>query len=253
MNTENRIYPKPGQIYTLAGISKLFLRDSPALCFYHNHVEVCIQDTWVTEEEVCKNPLLADSKWKYRLETDEWIPVFYYADDQRPITDLVTIEKSERDGNEHPWVCWIGHHSAELSEYEKQAQAEDRKKKTATVEVAVEPEVVLPASAAVVEPPVDQNRHFTNPAEYTQDHDKAVAYLANRKNAMNDLITSLQWEQLGDESRKAKIYTQASVVALKDSFNWGYLIWNDPVKDSKSSVIFKTYECFLAYVLATWW
>lgn len=86
--------PRSGQIYTLAEITQLYLRDSPHLLFYHDHHEVVIQNT-SSEEQLCaKNPRIADSKWEYRYETDEWIPIFRYKDD-RPITDIVTVEPTK--------------------------------------------------------------------------------------------------------------------------------------------------------------
>lgn len=126
--TKNR--PRSGQIYTLVEINQLYLRDSPFLTFYHNGAECTIQDGNGTEHLCARNPRIADSKWEYRYETDEWCPIFRYKDD-RPITDIVTVEPTKwvdfdtglPKANEF-YARFIGDYEPELTEFEQEMNRE---------------------------------------------------------------------------------------------------------------------------------
>lgn len=93
--SENRVHPKRYQSYTYKEISEvLYLRDSPALGFYHQGIQGRIQNTHLNEEEMMSVPGMAESKWTYIRETHEWIPIFQFNEkaDQPPITTLVDLE-----------------------------------------------------------------------------------------------------------------------------------------------------------------
>lgn len=88
-----RMYPVRGNWYTLHQIEKqLSLEDSASLSFEYKGREGCIQNSHLTAEQLLSVPGIADSKWRYRSTTNEWIPVFEYAD-ERPITDFVDLER----------------------------------------------------------------------------------------------------------------------------------------------------------------
>lgn len=130
MNETMKNRPRSGQIYTLAEILQLYLRDSPFLMFLHNHHDVVIQN-YGAEERLCvENPRIADSKWEYRYETDEWIPIFRYKDD-RPITDIVTVEPTKwvdsdtglPEANKF-YARFIGDYEPELTAFEEEMNRE---------------------------------------------------------------------------------------------------------------------------------
>lgn len=84
-------HPKRGVIYTLETICNVLdLRDSPSLGFTHAGRDGVIQDAHLTVAELLSVPELAETQWRYRYETSEWIPVFDYVD-ARPITDFVDV------------------------------------------------------------------------------------------------------------------------------------------------------------------
>lgn len=95
-----KMYPLRNEVYTLAQIQNdLELRDGPSLNFVirakdASTIEACLQDSHVTTEELLTVPGFADSKWRYHYETSEWIPVFYYSDEnEKPITDFIDFEE----------------------------------------------------------------------------------------------------------------------------------------------------------------
>lgn len=108
------VRPKQHEVYTLRDIvQKLSLRDSPHLGFQFRSpdpqetesVLAVIQNSHVTDEDLLSIPGFADSKWKYLRETEEWIPVFSYAD-ELPITDFVEMELDLHPYNlTHQW--WV--------------------------------------------------------------------------------------------------------------------------------------------------
>jgi hypothetical protein len=74
-----KIYPKAGQVYTLAEIQTLYLRDSECLMGEIAGRQVVIQNTHLQPEEFLAVPGASESQWRYVRETEEWIPVFRYA------------------------------------------------------------------------------------------------------------------------------------------------------------------------------
>ncbi len=75
----NNNYPIRNNVYTLEQITKLYLRDSPALLVEHNSA---VQESHLTEQQLLSVPGIKDSKWKYIRETHEWIPIFNYCSDE---------------------------------------------------------------------------------------------------------------------------------------------------------------------------
>lgn len=108
---DKKINPVSGQVYTLAQIfNDLNLPDSPSLCFSYLVKGGVIQTSHVTHAELLAVPGFAESRWRYRYETSEWIPLFMYAG-EAPITEFVTIEPWLADFPEAEtfWVCPKGH------------------------------------------------------------------------------------------------------------------------------------------------
>lgn len=89
-----KVYPKSGQTYTFREMcEKLELRDSPHLGFLHNGMSQVVQDSHCGQTAMLELPLWADSRWTYKYETDEWIPVFRFAADNTvKIEDLCVLE-----------------------------------------------------------------------------------------------------------------------------------------------------------------
>lgn len=106
--------PKSGQVYTLAEIFKLELRDSPFLRFAHRGKICVIQDGSLGREELLAVPGMVDSLWRYEYETAEWCPLFMYVG-TAPITDLVDIEpwfnRASNRLEDGFWVTPKGHRS----------------------------------------------------------------------------------------------------------------------------------------------
>lgn len=102
-------YPKSGQVYTLRQIiEELHLRDSPHLGFMANGVRQVIQNSHCTEAQLLEVPGMADSLWKYLYETDEWIPIFSFAENNPlPIEELVDTEAEIDPYAEKPGVLWV--------------------------------------------------------------------------------------------------------------------------------------------------
>lgn len=87
-----RIYPQRGITYSLRYIlTVLYLRDSAYLGFTHEGIEVPIQDSHCTVEQMLANSEFADTNWTYVRETSEWIPVFKLARGET-LEGLVTVE-----------------------------------------------------------------------------------------------------------------------------------------------------------------
>lgn len=79
MPSLNMQRPIPHTVYTLKEITKLYLRDSPALMCTSNSA---VQDSHITEKELLSVPGIENTKWKYIRETNEWIPIFTYCSDE---------------------------------------------------------------------------------------------------------------------------------------------------------------------------
>lgn len=105
-NSDDPTVPVINKVYTYGEILKLNLNDSPCLQFRHNQklevIQDCFEDPEVDSLEV---PGFSESKWKYRHETNELIPVFIYVGETL-ITDLVTIDNFANEDD--AWVCPIG-------------------------------------------------------------------------------------------------------------------------------------------------
>jgi hypothetical protein len=140
----NKIYPKRGGVYTLREVEiVLELRDSAHLGFWHdlgaawvcascanddddcpyvhNHkVQCVIQTSHVTRDDLLSIPGFADSKWKYRYETDEWIPVFEFVGTD--IQQFVNIVPSLCDYNldRDPNSQWVTPKGFPRKQYEEE-------------------------------------------------------------------------------------------------------------------------------------
>jgi len=101
-------YPKRGATYTFREIcEKLELRDSPHLGFLRNGIQQVVQNSHVREDELLALPQWADSRWVYKYETDEWIPIFRFAPEQAiKIEDLVNMEPLLDPHATHDGVLW---------------------------------------------------------------------------------------------------------------------------------------------------
>ena len=75
-----RNYPVRLQIYTLAEVLELNLKDSPFLMVLANGRWSPVQTSHTTDAEVLSVPQFADSLWEYRYTTNEWIPIFHAVD-----------------------------------------------------------------------------------------------------------------------------------------------------------------------------
>jgi hypothetical protein len=274
-NTDNRIYPVRNQVYSLAEITKLYLRDSACFSFYHNDVLVVIQNTNVLNEELCANADFAAMQWKFIRETDEWIPIFHYAG-ERPITDFVTIEEGAacRRQSEY-WVCWKGFHEPQLTEFEEHAAAfhfgEDwiAAHEEQAVRKALEAAIATPPIIETYPPAEDISfqkvmESLTKPMviprysseELASDPVKAEHYLASRTKDVGafDEKTPLVWEKVNMAQQKAKLYEAGYIEQHAGWSHWGNFRAN-PVegKRPQDAVRFKTRECFVAWTLQLVW
>lgn len=122
----NRIYPKQGTTYTFKQIvEQLDLRDSACLLFKENGMEQNIQDSHVNEHEVLALPHWAESRWTYRYETEEWIPVFDFASDNTiSIDDLIDKEPQIDPYAEKPGVLWCVPKTKTREQYHKLVPAQ---------------------------------------------------------------------------------------------------------------------------------
>lgn len=106
----NKLYPKPGQRFTLAQIEHLPLDDSPGLMVRIKGQQECVQNSHVTEAAMfAACPALRESMWEYEETTDEWIPIFKYVGPDEQLKDLFdweTYRDPYRDVDEKPslWV-----------------------------------------------------------------------------------------------------------------------------------------------------
>lgn len=96
----SKMFPRRNEVFTLAQVQNdLELRDSPSLNFVMrakdgSTLEACLQDSHVTVEQLLSVPGFADSKWRFHRETSEWIPVFYYSEEnEKSITDFIDFEE----------------------------------------------------------------------------------------------------------------------------------------------------------------
>jgi len=89
--------PIRNAVYTLREIyTELNFKDTPNLSFVHSDergtFEPAIQDSHLTEEQLLSVEGFADTRWKYLMTTNEWIPIFVWAkDNERTITDFIDI------------------------------------------------------------------------------------------------------------------------------------------------------------------
>jgi len=88
----SRIYPQRNVQYTYAEIENhLYLRDSPCLWFSYKGIGCPIQTAHVGFGELLNVPGMAESVWRFKEETDEWIPVFHFVGSEEDILKLVDI------------------------------------------------------------------------------------------------------------------------------------------------------------------
>lgn len=93
-----KLYPRTGETYTFRELcKKLELRDSPHLGFVENGVSQVVQNNHLREDQMLEIPHWADSRWTYRYETDEWIPVFRFASDNIVSIDELVDKEPLRD------------------------------------------------------------------------------------------------------------------------------------------------------------
>jgi hypothetical protein len=75
-------FPRRGQVFTLAQIALLPLRDSAHLMFYDDQGrEQCIQNSHLTDTEHATLPGWDKTLWRFARETSEWIPLFHFQGD----------------------------------------------------------------------------------------------------------------------------------------------------------------------------
>lgn len=269
MNNKQNL-PKRGVVYTLAEITKLFLRDSPCLQLRReDYTAMVIQNSSVDEREVVeKLPGAADTKWRFIRETHEWIPVFVYSDEnERPYTDFVIIERDNDRENEW-WVCWKGFYrpqhvytsptlspAAVSSDSWASIPGWDAMAKSSDELPALPAEVIvdIPELTEVVNP----NQPFTSAQDYAKNHDVAVAYLAKRdKDLVKFKEQPLEWKD-NDLAQTAKLYQSGIVLRYKDNHpyapTWGGYYPKLVGGTQPPSVQFASEECFHAWVLARFW
>lgn len=117
-------YPKRGVTYTLREIEEtLILRDSAHLSVCANipslgiERSVPIQNTHHIMEVALKNEAIANSRWTYQRETEEWIPLFVWAKDNTIAPEeIVDIEEyydkyfggEDGQGGSNLWLTFKG-------------------------------------------------------------------------------------------------------------------------------------------------
>lgn len=103
-----RIHPKSGTTYTFKQIVEvLYLRDSACLTFRENDMDQNIQDSHLSQEAMLALPHWADSRWTFRRETEEWVPVFTFSNDNAEFLDDLIDKEPEIDPHaERPGVLW---------------------------------------------------------------------------------------------------------------------------------------------------
>lgn len=104
-----RIFPRRNEVYTFKQIvNELDLRDSACLTFWENNLWQNIRDSHISEHDMLKLPHWAESRWKFVMETDEWIPIFRFAkDNEVSIDELVDTEAEIDPYAEKPGVLWV--------------------------------------------------------------------------------------------------------------------------------------------------
>ena len=91
--------PKRGDVVDFKFIAEASLPDSPCLMLSRDKV---VQESHIGDlTELLSEEAWANSKWKYRYTTDEWIPVFDLVDGD--IHAMVDIARSKNDPNKF-WV-----------------------------------------------------------------------------------------------------------------------------------------------------
>lgn len=86
-------YPERRKVYTFAQLDSLDLRDMPSLCLVIDGEFQVIQTSHLTQaEHIESNPLWAETKWEFILETSEWIPIFHYRGDISILDELLDVE-----------------------------------------------------------------------------------------------------------------------------------------------------------------
>lgn len=93
--------PDRGTVYTMREILEdLMLRDSPFFMVRFEEDERSSPIQYGDEDELRSVPGLLDTRWKFGYETHEWIPLFYYCDNnEKPITEYVTCTEFYEDPN----------------------------------------------------------------------------------------------------------------------------------------------------------
>lgn len=88
--------------------------------------------------------------------------------------------------------------------------------------------------------------------ELATDHEKAQHYLLSRSKDVQVFAQAkvLVWEKIDIASKKAKLYESGYVHQHVGWSNWGKFVSNTR---GVADVRFKTYECFVAWVLKKFW
>jgi hypothetical protein len=269
MEQSKRNYPVQGQVYTLAEILNLTLRDAPFLRFYHNDKLVVVQTLGSDVGTVCQdNPKLLESKWKYIRETHEWIPLFNYAGEE-PVTDYVQISPTRHIGMEAElmpyYVRFVGDNTPELTPYqereleaEKLAIAEQARLAASLAEIrAAFPSNQKKEEQVVVAEPETVKPVVRFPLQdMLQDPAKAQAYVESRSSDAQKFLSSLVWDcSAENDLDKAKFFFAGMVLRYKPnhtlrSVYWGVIELFDKLGEKQAPVYFKTEECFVAWTLA---
>lgn len=80
-------YPKVNQSYSIDEVFQLDLRDTPFLMILHQNVWYPIQTSHLLDEQVIEE--LKGTKWEYKFETSEWIPIFHFDSSSEVKPDIV--------------------------------------------------------------------------------------------------------------------------------------------------------------------
>jgi len=93
-----RIFPRRDEVYTFEQIvHELDLRDSACLTFWENEICQNIQDAHISEHDMLALPHWAESRWKFVMETNEWIPIFRFAKDNEVTIDQLVDKEPHID------------------------------------------------------------------------------------------------------------------------------------------------------------
>lgn len=101
--------PIRGRVYTALQVLKdLELLDAPSFCFEHEGGRGVIQTAHVSDEALLTVSGFANSWWRYRYTTNEWIPIFEFVPGLEKISDLVDLvripEEDEKDFGDRWWA-----------------------------------------------------------------------------------------------------------------------------------------------------